>query len=547
MAENTFDDIVQKERDNYLKRNQEYISAVKRDSLGSYERALKHARENALPKTRGLYTTRNDWQFIEKIRSIATTELKNQRANENNELQAHYNLNSMPNSRVGSFIDVPTKYTDALGRDVGEKIGDVTTSVASGVASVFGSEGSIMNGVNTVGQYRDAFLKDVKSIDKVSPWIKKKLQGVKDKLDKKAELKDVNSLFDKMNRTFARGIRAVLGDFADVLNEWYHDPKTLCCLIKTLTAVAITAAGKNKDFTKAIKLISSGKIKFSELTSTGEFFNKIISILKIIRGFLTQSMNFNFNLNLDLGLSMSKASIGALMALLSALQQMLEDKIYAQMMTFVEKKVAEEVRACVPFERLLRLIADWMTGPDGIFKYIEQFVDAYMIGFANNAKYGFNQATKMKMMDVAALDKLIKLLEELRDSVLNFEMCIEADFTETPTTGDDGDVTKNTNNSGFGVNPINEGLTRGIPTDKEVFSFVTNRMGMSPDFARQVLDSANKSSSTNAGIGSGSSDNAGGTGNIVDNLKMTIGDCARTLTPSRIEEIAKIMSDWEII
>jgi hypothetical protein len=203
------------------------------------------------------------------------------------------------------------------------------------------------------------------------------------------------------------------------------------------------------------------------------------------------------------------------------------------------------------------MLADWMSGPDGLFRYIEAFVDSYMIGFQTNTQYGFDQSSKVKMMDAAALDKLIRLLEKLRDAMMNLELCIEADFNKTPQTSDDGGIT--TSEKSVGIGPTNYGdlvdqvsgktgrLTR-YPTDTEIRAFLTNpnRLGESTAFADQVITSANAGFDLNVGRGAGSPDNAG-MGDAASDLRMAIGDCARTLNSTRIEELAKLVADWEII
>jgi hypothetical protein len=561
---------LQEEREQALAKKRELIKAYNRDALGSYNTAQKRAYENALPDgiLGGGMGKRVDYQWIQKIRGIAETEFNNQNRKEKDELIQAYNLKKVPNGPIGSFTDMPVRIIDALGRDVGIMAANSRDRFSVQTNdNLFGSGSGFLprsinvadKAVDTAGEYINAFKDDVTRIVTESPWIQKKLKSLKEKAKNPLSLKDVNSFMDKTNNVFSSGLRRFLGDFGEILNEWWHDPRTLCCFIKTVTALALATGKKiqgkgefGSEYNKFIKKVMSGEQQISELTGTREFFDKMISILKIIRDFLGQELNFNFALNLDLGLAMSKASIGALMALLSALQQMLEDKIYSKMMEFVENNVGEEIRQCLPFEKLLRMLADWMSGPDGLFKYIESFVDAYMIGFQTNVQYGFDQASKVKMMDTAALDKLINLLEKLRDSMMNLELCIEADFNKTPELSDDGDITSKEKSVGIGRTNFNQlaGSVSGqgsvrYPTDTEVTAFLVNRLGESQEFANQVIASAHAGFDLNVGRAAGSPDNAGG--DAAADLRMAIGDCARTLNSARIEELARLVADWEII
>jgi hypothetical protein len=179
-----------------------------------------------------------------------------------------------------------------------------------------------------------------------------------------------------------------------------------------------------------------------------------------------------------------------------------------------------------------------------------------MLGFASNMQFGFDQAAKNKHLDVAALDKLIKLLEKMRDAMFNLELCIEADFNKTPGTEDDGsglvDKSVGIHDNGYGnlIDSIRGKNTNNgnivYPTDREITAFIVNRLGESPSFAQQVLVSAKAGSDLDAGLATGSPDNAGGS-DATANLRMAIGDCARTLNAGKIEDLAKLIADWEII
>lgn len=572
---------IQKEHEQSLARKRETIEAYNRDALGSYDTAQRYAYNNALP-----LSERVDYQFIQKVRSIAERKFSQEQEQHKNEMIAAYNLKTSPEGPIGSFVDLPVRITDGLGRDIGKGFGKATGVITTAASGLFGQDSLLNKGVDAATErlnQAEAFGKDIARIVTQSPWIEKRLANLRDKSNKPVKLKDINSFMDGMNNVFSTNFRRILGDLADILDEWWHDPRTLCCLIKTLAALAVSTAKKiqietgvtnielfgrsvnvgniqNESFGSIYKRVSkkyfSGDMKITELTGTREFFDKMIAILKIIRDFLNNELNFSFGLNLDLGLMMSKASVGSLMALLAALQQMLEDKIYAKMMEFIKKYVREEIRQCLPFEKLLRLLADWMTGPDGLFKYIEQFVDAYMIGFAQNMQYGFDQSMKKKMLDLAALDKLISLLEKLRDSMLNLELCMEADFNQTPSVGDDNfglsteqRVGNNPNLSPDLINAIKGDKSTGIyrsviPSNNEMYNFFTNRLGFTDEIANQILDTSATSSNLTGGLDSGG-DNAGGSD--ISNLTSAIGDCARTLNPQRIEDLAKLIAEWEII
>lgn len=603
----SIDDATQLERQQSLQRMRSTIDSYQTDTLGAYTAAEKNAYNNALPdgvivpalgKGSSLASVaasaavgtgvglvnigkRNDYQFIQKVRSIANNAYQDRQNQEVGRFQQAYNLNKPPTGPMGSFIDIPVRIIDSLGRDIGLQLGNAQTTVQKDATTIFGSSGAMFPGINAADQYVNSGLNDISNAPNAliarivteSPWLGKAAAALNSKGNLPIDINKISSFMGGINNIYKSSTNKLFGNLGDILNAWWHDPKTLCCLIKSLAALAVTAGKKiqnavdpnkktdtsGESFSTAYNQIitkyfnGNGKADLTELTGTSDFFDKMIAILKIVRSFLAQDLNFNFALNIDLGLSMSKASIGALMALLTALQQMLQDKIYAKMMSWVNEYVGSGLRQCLPFEQLLRLIAQWMTGPDGIFKYIEQYVNAYMIGFQTNTQYGFNEADKIKMMDLASLDKLIDLLSKLRDAMLNMELCIEADFNQPNASTIPGIPT---NDKSVGIAPGNysdlvnqiRGNTTGLvtyPTDREVTAFLTNRLGESSDFAQQVLASA-KQGANLSGLSAGSPDNAGG-GSDTANLVSAIGDCANTLNSSRIESLANLIAGWEII
>lgn len=552
MAETAYERVLREEKEKSQQKQKGLSDAYGRDVIGSQKRANEAAYENSKTLTyKNVFTGRTDYAFIQKVRGIARESLQTQKSRELNNFKKKYNITDNPTGPIGSFVDIPVRLSDAYGRDAGSKLGKFVKGVDNIVrdvpSGILGEESGLSKGLDAINGTLDAYGKDISKIFTESPWLAKAIQSQKDEIAK--ELKDINKTFGSIGGWFKTTQNRLLLDLMDILNEWYHDPRTLCCLIKSLVALSMSTI-KDQKTTEIIKQMFSGGVKISELTGTVDFFDKMITILRLVRDFMKQELNFNFILNLDIGLSMGKASVGALMAVLTALQQMLRDKIYNKLLTWTNDIIKDErIIQCLPFERLIRLIADWMSGPKGIFSKIEQIIDSYMIGFVTEMQKGFNEAVKTKMLDVTAIDKLITLLTMLRDAVKSFEMCIEADFNETQKLSDDdqnivnGRINTGRNYIDLSKKIKDNNIRRDIPTDREVRNFIVNRMGESEDFADQVLTNAKISSS---GLSSGSPDDAG-TDNSINKLSSTIGDCARTLSPERLGKLAKLMSDWEII
>lgn len=564
----SFNEAVEREHKQSLANQQDVIRAYNKDVVGSYNQAEKNAYSNSFFNPANNRDPRDN--FITKVRGIAQSTFESQRKDELNALSKRYNIdrNKVSDATAGDIglLDTPTtapnmpeRISYGIARDIGKNFGELQNTYASGVAGVLGEHSPLTRGIDNTTRFAGALKDDIIPIITASPWMTKGINKIKEQGAKIKDLAQVNGFLDGLHNVHSQWLRNLVNEFADVLDAWYHDPRTLCCFIKNIAA---WATASNANFKEIQTKYFHGQVKWSELTGVRVFFDKLIAILKIIREFLKQDIGFTFMLSLDIGLAMSKASLGALVAALMALQQMLEDTIYAELLKIVNKNIREEWRQCFPFERLLRIIADFLSGPDGLFKYIEQYIDSFLNTFSANMHNAFNASKKQKLLDITAIDKLIALLEAIRDALLNLELCIEADFSETSNISDDASRSEKTVGVGSRnypelINKIRRQdektnikpnlLSKKVifPTDNEIKTFITNRLGESEAFADQVILTANRSSDSGQVTGSNSKDTRG-LGAFADQLQSAIGDCARTLDSNKILELANLMSDWEI-
>lgn len=569
----TLGEAAEVEHQRSLDRQRDTVRAYDQDVLGSYETSQQNARRSG-----GLFRDGNEGQdsreeYIARVRAVAYDTFERERKDELDALSRRYNIDKGQIKSDVGFLDTPLNVVGAVGRDIGNLTGQVNNGHAALVSGVFGQDSALSNGLDVisagasgVARITGAVKDDIAQIVTESPWIKKGVKKLSAAGQKIRDLAQVNKFMSGLTGVYGGWLRQLVGDFADILDEWYHDPRTLCCFIKNMAAWA-EASGQG-EFDRIRDEYFSGEVEWSTFTGVREAFDKIIVVLGIIRDFLKQDVGFEFLLSIDLGLMMGKAAVGGLTAALMMLQQMLEDAIYSKLLEIVKENVDDNWRQCFPFEKMLRIIADFLSGPDGLFKYIEQYIDSFLAGFAANTNFGFNQAKKQKLLDVTAIDKLIKMLEAIRDALLNLELCIEADFSQTE--GQDDDPNRSESGVGLGdrqynglakrakkegaqdveTTPGKGGVGRVVfPTDNEVKAFVMNRLGESEAFASQVI-AESKKSSTISGRAAGASDSAGqdttGTGGIGKQIETAIGDCARTLDSGRITELANLMASWDI-
>jgi hypothetical protein len=552
----TYDDLQELEHRKSLQKQREVIEAYDKDVLGSYQKAKEKAEAGSI--------TSDSDRFIERVRTVAIAEFQDELDEEVTALKKKYDFDQ---DRVVKqdldVLDVPLSMAEGMARDVGVILGKTDDVYASLISGVVGTGSLLDRGLSAISDTVDkgrligrSLYDDVGNIVTESPWIKKGLEFLDEKEEQISAIKDEHPFMYGIQMVHTRWLREIAADLGDILNEWYHDPRTLCCFIKNIAALAKISGGDAESYFK-------GDVKWTDLTGTREFFDKIIAILKVIRAFLTRDIGFGDMLTIDLGLAMSKASMAALMAALMAIHQGLRDTLYAKMLDWLDDRMADEWQQCFPFEQLLRLIAEFITGPEGLLRFIQQYVDSFLGSLSKNMHFGYDRNMKNRMKDVAAIDKLISLLEALRDALLNLEMCIEADFSQTDEISDDKNRSELRVDIEDSYTDLIQDLRTGtsgrersgpagvvFPTDNEVKNFITNRLGESEDFADQVIKTA-KRMSDSSGRSTGAADSAGsdtsvtGRGGIRE-IERAIGDCARTLNPDKLLKLSNVMANWEI-
>lgn len=573
----TLEEAAEVEYQKGLEANRESTQAYNVDVEGSFKRSLRNAKEGRIGSDP--FDEDEATSFINRVRGAAKRAYKEEYDAEQNMLATRYNTKAgkvkSDTVDLSNVLDVPTSYTEAAARDIGNVAGKAQEYKAGVVSGVLGEESILSKGLDGItstaemaSAYGGAFSKDIENIISASPWLRKGLKRWNEYSDKKVnpELKETHPFqYGLWEVAEKQWVGNTIADMAEVLDAWYHDPRTLCCFVKNVSAW-FHSWGK-ESFQTLSQEYMAGQRDFSAITQTRKFINYTIAVLRIIKDFLTQDAGFQLMLSIDLGLMMGKTLVAGVAAALMAAQAMWEDTVYYWMSNGLDRwfkgTQIESLKQCFPFEKLLRIIADFLSGPDGLFAYIEKFLNNWLKGFSSNMRYGFNDATKKIMLDVTAIDKLIVILEAIRDSMLSLELCIEADFRET-----DGDPTDDASlkepTVGVGVSNFdslrkiaaNQDIIDGdqvgadkvsqivFPTDNEVRSFITSRLGETEEFADQVIWTANKTDDKNKGT---SSNITGGSdrGDLGD-LESALGDCARTLNPDSILELSKLMTNWDI-
>ncbi len=498
---------------------------------------------------------RTNKEFISNARDLYYRNVKAEEIKIQRDFDTKYNAeDSTINTALQDVLDKPISVTNGIMKDIGLNAGKIQGKFTEGVSKVFGKDSRLdkyADATKSAVNIASSFGKDVESIATASPLMNKAIKKLAD-VGADIDPKKATSFWGEAMRVSSNRMKGSLYEFADILNEWYHDPKVLCCFIKNLAALAKIGS---------IDEIYGGK-EWKDISATREFIDKMIAMLKLARDFLRRDIPFEVMVGIDLGVMMSRASSAALMATLASLQEMLEAAIYEKLLEYAQS-MPKRTRVCLPFERLFKLLSDILSGPDGIFAYIGELIDSFLISLSSNLSYGYHTGLKSRMADVTAIDKLIDLLESIRDAVLNLELCIEADFIESE--GDSSETTDNlidttpgfelssingvigrsvSNSLGRDYNDLNKKITKQVifPTDNEIKTFITARLGETDAFADQVIESAHRTSQVTVD----SADTSDDINSNIDKFTSAIGDCARTLNPDKIAEMATLIAEWDL-
>lgn len=451
---------------------------------------------------------------------------------------------------------------------------------------------------------------------------------------------------DDVTSTLFEGL---LNEMAEILVEWYKDPKTLCCLIKNLAALGSTVrAGEfenleefkeswdqqRQDFYAGVQVNDQGYLQSKEI------LKKIIIYIDMIIEILSIEIKPKANLFLDFGKVISDMIIGLLIGILKAIQT----KGELELQEWIEKQFTDLEQLdlqCTPFQKLMNALIRFLSSDHGLFALLARYIRDYF----RKIRYQ-SQKTKEnyinKSRDLQFLRFLRDLIQKILDALENLELCIEDDFTMVETTpnplsnfteredecpyGINANTTDNfvncpyrtmtnndipcrvndrlpsnlgqfsTNQTSYCLHPDainnyfspqnfndtgNIGNIKGdypgigkklrgtgepgrrlgepavgdreqiavtFPTDNEVRNFMVNRLGYSPDQADQMVAQSKVASNegkidninfSNLGSPTGSAENL----DKRQELMNALGDCAKTLSPQKIADLANRVTD----
>jgi len=437
--------------------------------------------------------------------------------------------------------------------------------------------------------------------------------------------------------------RDLLTEMADILIQWYQDPKTLCCLIKNLAALGsmlreqdFSSENWDQEKQKFFSGVRSEDYLGDDYFRTRKILINIKEYLDIIIEVLSLDFSRDMFASFDIGKEMADMLVGLMIAIMEAMIASGKKAWYDKVQEWF-KDLNQLDLQCLPLNKMVDALFRFMSDDHGLFSLLRRYTDEYArylkFRFINNFKKKYISRTK----DIQFLKFLRDLIEKIIASLDAYEICVEDDYSITTTnnplsnfdvnkdmcpygvsskvtntwqdcpyrTFTNNDITcrvteqvPNTNgrtsycihpeaiadyfgNQRYGdqgnlgkikgalpgTDPTNrvgdrEEVAITFPTDNEMRNFFINRLGYSSSQADQILAESQVSKSegkiemgleslSDLGLKDSSRKTLDGrtidvNKDLVDKraeLMSALGDCAKTLNPKTIADLANRLTD----
>lgn len=235
--------------------------------------------------------------------------------------------------------------------------------------------------------------------------------------------------------------RDLLTEIGEILIEWYKDPKTLCCLIKNIAAIGSTIRSgelNKKQWDMERQRLYAG-ITIEEIFrdnpeigdayySSRNVLKKIIEYIDIIIEILSVDLSQQVGGLLDFGKEISNMITGLIVAILDAIKT----KGEMELQKFIQEKFSDISQIdiqCTPFQKLMDALIRFLGSDHGLLDVLTR----YILDYARYLRWQFiknyREAYINKARDLQFLKFLRDLIQKILDSLENFELCVEDDYS----------------------------------------------------------------------------------------------------------------------
>lgn len=233
--------------------------------------------------------------------------------------------------------------------------------------------------------------------------------------------------------------RDLLSEVAEILIDWYKDPKTLCCLIKNLAAMGSVV--KQGDLSKEAwdqqkqKLfggVDAEAYLGPDYLNTRNFLIQIRDLLDILIEILSVDLSSVMNSQFDIGKELSDMIIGILISIMEFMiatgKKAWYDKV-AEWMRDLNKFVGADSIQCLPVEKLMDALFRFLSSDHGLFNLVENYIRDFSRFLRWKFLISFRKQYTNKIKDLQFLRFVRNLINKILLALENLELCLESDYT----------------------------------------------------------------------------------------------------------------------
>lgn len=235
------------------------------------------------------------------------------------------------------------------------------------------------------------------------------------------ELKKRSKLLSEMVNNLNRPILKVMAnDMISVMVSWLDDPQILCCLIQGIWSAYVA---------RNVKLNESSTIKLAD-SDFGKFLDHMISFLDFIIIFLTQDIKRITFFIPDFVSEIMTAIIGAILLLIQETAFALRNSVLSVIFEWIDSWDSEKVWSkCLPLKQMINVLKKYIHDY-GLLADIFEKIKGYVSGLRSKFE-PLSKTLVPNIKDLEFLYWLRDLFVKLKRATLNFDLCVDYEFTPT--------------------------------------------------------------------------------------------------------------------
>lgn len=239
-------------------------------------------------------------------------------------------------------------------------------------------------------------------------------------------------------------LRGFAKDMLGVMASWLDDPKVLCCLIQGIYSAFLTT----QDIANFKRDIGNATKDFNK------FLDKMIAFIDFVIILLTQDIKRMVFLIPDFIKEIMIAIMGAILLLIQETAFALRDSILKVIFEWMDTWDREKTWSrCLPLKQMINVLKKYISDY-GILAEIFEKTKGYLAGLRNKfAKTAKDLTPNVK--DLEFLYWLRDLLIKLKRATLNFDLCVDYEFTPTKGTSESADYNRGLGKTAY-VTDIND-------------------------------------------------------------------------------------------